>query len=676
MRMSSSKVENLAINTLRFLAADAIQKANSGHPGLPMGMAAAAYTLWTRHLKFDPGAPDWPDRDRFVLSAGHGSMLLYALLHLTGFDLPMEQLKRFRQWESITPGHPEYGETPGVETTTGPLGQGFGNGVGMGLAAERLAAMYNRDGFPIVDHYIYAIVSDGDLMEGISHEAASLAGHLRLGRLIFLYDDNRITIDGSTDLTYTEDRAARFAAYDWHVLHVKDGNDVEAIDRAIAAAKKDPRPSLIICRTHIGYGLPTKQDTAAAHGEPPGEDELQGAKQKLGWPQEPRFHIPDAVREQFGQAADRGRQAHQAWKQRLESYREQHPDLAAEFERVVKGRLPEGLEAQLPAFEADEKGIATRAASGKALNALAASIPELIGGSADLTGSNKTDLVGEEPFSAENRSGRYIHYGIREHGMAAILSGMALHGGLIPYGGTFLVFSDYLRPSARLAAMMGLRVVYVLSHDSVGLGEDGPTHQPIEQLAALRAIPNLSILRPADANETAVAWLAALERTAGPTVLALTRQPVATLDRKRFALAQGLRQGAYVLADLGKSPPAVILMASGSEVALIVAAGERLADEGVAVRLVSFPSWDLFAEQPPAYQKKVLPPEVRARVAIEAGSTMGWERWVGDKGVILGLNRFGASAPYQEIYQHLGLTAEKVVEAARAAMASAGVREE
>ncbi|MGD8760251.1 MAG: transketolase C-terminal domain-containing protein, partial [Anaerolineales bacterium] len=420
---------------------------------------------------------------------------------------------------------------------------------------------------------------------------------------------------------------------------------------------------------------PTKQDTAAAHGEPPGEEELRGAKEKLGWPQEPRFHIPDAVQEHFRQAADSGRQAHQAWKRGFENYREQHPELAAEFERVFEGRLPDGLEALLPAFEADEKGMATRAASGKALNALAAQIPELIGGSADLTGSNKTELVGEQPFSAENRSGRYIHYGIREHGMAGILSGMALHGGLIPYGGTFLVFSDYLRPTARLAAMMGLRVIYVLSHDSVGLGEDGPTHQPIEQLAALRAVPNLSILRPADANETAVAWMAALDRTAGPTVLALTRQPVATLDRKRFAPAQGLRQGAYVLADLGKSPPDVILMASGSEVSLIVAAGERLAEEGAAVRLVSFPSWDLFAEQSPAYQKKVLPPEVRARVAIEAGSTLGWERWVGDKGVILGLDRFGASAPYQELYHHLGLTAERVVEAARAAMASAGVRE-
>jgi len=663
--MSSTDRDTIAINTLRFLSADAVQQANSGHPGLPMGAASLAYVLWTRHLRFDPGDPAWPGRDRFVLSAGHGSMLLYSLLHLAGFDLPLEEIRRFRQWGSRTPGHPEYGHTPGVETTTGPLGQGFTNGVGMAIAAQHLAARFNRKGFPLFDHRIYAIVSDGDLMEGVASEAASLAGHLRLGRLIYLYDDNRITIDGSTELAFTEDRAARFAAYGWHVSHLADVEDLAAIDRALVEARADPRPSLIVCRTHIGYGLPTRQDTEKAHGEPPGEDELRGAKMRLGWPLEPRFLIPDEARAVFQEAAQRGARARAEWLDLLARYRAAYPAEAADLERRLAGRLPDGLERLLPAFPPDAKGLATRAASGKVLNALAPVATELIGGSADLTVSNQTALQGEAPMSADHPGGRYIHFGVREHAMGASLSGIALHGGLIPYGGTFLVFSDYMRAAIRLAAMMGVRVIYVFSHDSIGLGEDGPTHQPVEHLAALRAIPNLVVLRPADANETAVAWLAALERREGPTALALTRQPVPTLDRARFASADGLRRGAYVLADLGGGAPQVVLMASGSEVELIVAAGELLAAEGSTVRLVSFPSWELFSAQPQAYRDQVLPPGVRARVAVEAGVAQGWERWVGDHGAMVSLERFGASAPYREIYRNLGFTPENIAEVAR-----------
>ena len=663
--MTESELANRSINTIRFLAADAVQQANSGHPGLPMGAASLAYVLWTRHLRFDPANPKWPNRDRFVLSAGHGSMLLYALLHLTGYDLPIEQIQRFRQWGSLTPGHPEYGDTPGVETTSGPLGQGFANAVGMGVAAERMAAYYNRDGYPIVDHFVYAIVSDGDLMEGIGSEAASLAGHLRLGRLVFLYDDNRISIDGSTDLAFTEDRAARFQAYGWQVSRVDDFLDLEAIHAAMVAAEADPRPSLIVCRTHIGYGLPTRQDTAEAHGEPPGEHELAGAKDKLGWPQEPRFLVPDDVRKHMRACADRGQSARSAWLTRLSDYRRAHPELGETWDRAQRAQLPAGLKDSLPEFPPDEKGMATRAASGKTLNALAASLPELIGGSADLSGSNLTKISGEAPFSATHRIGRYVHFGVREHAMGGMLSGMALYGGLIPYGGTFLIFSDYMRPSLRLAAMMRLRVIYVFTHDSVGLGEDGPTHQPIEHLPALRAVPNLTVIRPADANETAVAWWAALRRTGGPTALALTRQKLPVFDRTRYAPAEGLLKGGYVLADLGAGTLKLILIASGSEVSLIEAAGRALADEGVAVRLVSFPSWELFLEQDPAYRESVLPRQIRARISIEAAAPLGWERWVGDEGVAIGLERFGASAPYEEIYRQLGLTVERIVETAR-----------
>jgi transketolase len=660
--MTQTDLDTKAINTIRFLAADAVQHANSGHPGLPMGTAAMAYVLWNRHLSFNASDPTWPNRDRFVLSAGHGSMLLYALLHLAGYDLPLDEIKRFRQLESKTPGHPEYGDTPGVETTTGPLGQGFANAVGMAIAAEHQAAIYNRDGFSIFDHHVYAIVSDGDLMEGVASEAASLAGHLKLGRLIFLYDDNRISIDGSTDLAFTEDRAARFEAYGWHVIRDVEGNDLEAIDKAIQAAQADPSPSLIVCRTHIGYGLPTKQDTAAAHGEPPGEEELAGAKNNLGWPLEPKFLIPEDVRDHFLALAEKGSRAYEEWQRLRKGYQMAHPELAADLERCLAHELPESLSKKIPVFAPDSKGLATRASSGKVINALAQVLPELIGGSADLTGSNKTAIEGEAAFSEDNRAGRYIHYGVREHGMGAILNGMALYGGLIPYGGTFLVFSDYVRPAVRLAAMMGQRVIFVFTHDSIGLGEDGPTHQPIEHLAALRTIPNLTVIRPADGNEVREAWLAALENKTGPTALALTRQAVPTIDRSSFAPADGLRLGAYVLADLGDGEPQAILMASGSEVSLILEAGEILAKGGKAVRVVSFPSWELFEQQADDYRNSVFPKEVLARVAVEAGSTLGWHRWVGEKGSILGLSTFGASAPYQDLYDHFGLTVVRIVE--------------
>lgn len=663
--MASTDLQIKAINTIRFLSADAVQKANSGHPGLPMGAAAIAYTLWTRHLRFNPKTPGWPNRDRFVLSGGHGSMLLYTMLHLTGYDLSMEALKNFRQWGSQTPGHPEYGLTPGVETTTGPLGQGFGNAVGMAIAEAHLAAEFNRPEHEIIDHYTYAIVTDGDLMEGVASEAASLAGHLRLGKIIFFYDDNRITIDGSTALTFTEDRGARFEAYGWHVQRVADGNDVAAIDAAIQAAKQDPRPSLIICRTHIGYGLPNKQDTAAAHGEPPGNEELDAAKRHLNWPVEPRFYVPEDVLAFFRQSVDRGEKLEAEWRSNVEKYRSEHPELGEELERRLANRLPEGWDAETLEFPADEKGIATRAASGKALNFFAARIPELIGGSADLEPSNKTWIEGSPSFQAGTREGRNFHFGVREHGMGAIVNGMSVHGGVIPYGGTFLIFSDYMRPSVRLSALSHFPSIWVYTHDSIGLGEDGPTHQPVEHLAALRAIPNLVLLRPADANEVFEAWKIALDRRDGPTALALTRQSVPIFDREIFSPASGVRRGAYVMADIGEEEAELILMASGSEVSLIVAAAERLAAEGINVRIVSFPSWELFEAQAQDYQDAVINPGVRARLAVEAGVSQGWERWVGDTGEIISVDRFGASAPYKEIFEHYGLTVENVIERAR-----------
>jgi transketolase len=653
--------ESRAINTLRFLSADAVQNANSGHPGLPMGAAAIAYTIWTRHLRHNPRNPHWPNRDRFILSGGHGCALLYSLLHLTGYDLPLEELKRFRQWGSKTPGHPEYGLTPGVETTTGPLGQGFANGVGMAIAEAHLAAEFNRPGFNIVDHYIYALVTDGDLMEGVASEAASLAGHLRLGKLIYLYDDNRISIDGSTDLTFTEDRARRFEAYGWQVLHVADGNNVAALDAAIREAKADPRPSLIICRTQIGYGLPTRQGTAKAHGEPPGEEELRGAKERLGWPLEPMFYIPEDVLAFYRQAVEQGEMAEKAWQEQFEAYRQAYPDLAAEFERRMQGRLPTDWDKDLPEFAPDSKGMATRAASGKVLNVLATRLPELMGGSADLTPSNNTWMNCTTAFQADNPLGRYLHFGVREHGMGAVVNGMAYYRGVIPFGATFLVFSDYMRPAIRLSALSHLGSIWIFTHDSIGLGEDGPTHQPIEQLPSLRAIPNLVVIRPADANEVREAWKVAIERRDRPTALVLSRQAIPVLDRSVFAPASGLRRGAYVLADLGGGRPQIILMASGSEVSLIVEAGYALAAEGYNVRLVSFPSWELFEAQEPGYQDEVLPPSVERRLAVEAARPLGWERWGGSKGRILGINRFGASAPYKIIYEQFGLTVSEIV---------------
>ena len=656
-----SDLQERAINTLRFLSADMVQQANSGHPGLPMGCAAIGYTIWTRHLHHNPRNPGWPDRDRFILSGGHGCALLYSLLHLTGYDLSLDELKRFRQWGSLTPGHPEYGLTPGVEVTTGPLGQGFTNGVGMAIAEAHLAAEYNEPGHRVVDHCVYAIVTDGDLMEGITSEAASLAGHLKLGKLIYLYDDNHVSIDGSTEIAFTEDRAARFSAYDWQVLRVEDGNDVEAIDMAIQAAKKEARPSLIICRTHIGYGLPTRQDTSKAHGEPPGNEELNGAKDKLGWPKEPRFLIPEDVLAHFRAAVERGRTMEVEWRAKLQAYQASFPQKYAELEKRLAGLLPADWQSALPTFPADEKGMATRIASGKTLNALAAKVPELLGGSADLAPSTKTWIDGSPAFEPETPGGRNFHFGVREHGMGGIVNGMAVHGGLIPFGATFLAFADYMREPIRLSALSHYPSIWVFTHDSIGVGEDGPTHQPVEHLATLRAIPNLTVIRPADANETTWAWKLAIENRHAPTLLAFTRQNVPTLDRTVYAPANGLEKGAYVLADLGEGHPELILMASGSEVGLIVAAGKQLAAQSVKVRLVSFPSWELFAAQSLAYRDSVLPGTIRARLAVEAGVTMGWERWVGDKGAVLGLNRFGASAPAETVYRELGLTVANIV---------------
>ena len=654
-------LQERAINTLRFLSADMVQQANSGHPGLPMGCAALAYTLWTRHLRHNPHNPAWPGRDRFILSGGHGCALLYSLLHLTGYDLPLDELKHFRQWGSKTPGHPEYGLTPGVEVTTGPLGQGFSNGVGMAIAEAHLAALFNDPGQVIVDHYVYAIVTDGDLMEGVSSEAASLAGHLKLGKLIYLYDDNHVSIDGSTNIAFTEDLGARFAAYGWQVLHVEDANDVDLIDAALQAAKKDPRPSLIICPTHIGYGLPTRQDTSKAHGEPPGNEELDGAKDKLGWPKEPRFLIPEDVLADFRQAVEHGKELEAQWNDKMAAYKAAVPQKFAELERRLAGNLPEGWDSALTVFPADAKGMATRIASGKVINALAAKIPELIGGSADLAPSTKTWMDSSPAFESDCPAGRNFHFGVREHAMGAIVNGMAVHGGVIPFGATFLTFADYMREPIRLSALSHYPSIWVFTHDSVGLGEDGPTHQPVEQLTSLRMIPNMTVIRPADANETAVAWRLAIGRRRSPTVLALTRQNVPTLDRNQFAAADGLERGAYILADLGNGNPTIILMASGSEVGLIVEAGRRLVVQSMAVRLVSFPSWELFAAQSQEYRDSVLPETIKARVAVEAGVSMGWERWVGEKGGVLAIDRFGASAPYEAVFRGLGMTVENVV---------------
>ncbi len=656
--MTTNDLQARAINTIRFLAADAVQQANSGHPGLPMGGAAMAFTLWTRHLRHNPRNPKWAGRDRFILSGGHGSMLLYALLHLTGYDLSLEEIKRFRQFGSQTPGHPEYGLTPGVETTTGPLGQGFGQGVGMAIAATHLAAEFNKPGHEIIQSYIYGIVTDGDLMEGISSEAASLAGHLQLGRIIYLYDDNHISIDGSTDLAFTEDRGGRFETYGWHVQTVADGNDVEAIDAAIRAAKADPRPSLIAVRTTIGFGAPKKQGTSKAHGEPLGDEELNAAKQNLGWPLEPRFLIPGDVLEFYREAVERGRASETDWMQRFDAYKKAYPELGAELQRRLDRELPRGWDADLPTFPADAKGMATRVSSGKTLNALAAKLPELVGGSADLTPSNNTRFEEAGDFQKDNPTGRYLRFGVREHAMAAALNGMNLFGGLIAYGGTFLVFSDYMKPAIRIAAISGIPSIFVFTHDSVGLGEDGPTHQPIEHLMALRATPHLTVIRPADANEVVEAWKFAIAHKTGPTALALTRQGVPTLEGTNRGL---LSRGAYVLKDFGENPQ-LILIASGSEVSLIYSAAEKLFAEGTAVRVVSFPSWELFEQQDEAYRESVLPQNVTKRLAVEAGATLGWERYATS---VIGLDHYGASALYKVIFEKFGFTVENVVKRAK-----------
>ena len=674
MKSSSSddaaSLDALCVNTIRALSMDAVEQAASGHPGMPMGMADAAYVLWTRFLRFDPGAPEWYDRDRFILSAGHGSMLLYSLLHLSGYELSLDEIRRFRQMGSLTPGHPEYRHTPGVEVTTGPLGQGFATGVGMAMAAKHMAALFNDSEHALSDHRIYAIVSDGDLMEGISHESASLAGHLKLGNLVYLYDSNRISIDGSTDLTFTEDTQARFRAYGWHVVEC-DGHDHgqlhAAISQAVATADA---PSLVVCRTHIGYGSPNKQDSSSSHGAPLGADEVRATKLQLGLDPDRTFHVPEGATRPFEQAAERGRAMHNAWKQTLEGSRAARPELTQEFMRRIAGERPDGWENALPVFKADPKGMATRKSSGMVLNAIATALPELVGGSADLAGSNNTTLDGQGFLTPDPNTGswagRNVHYGVREHAMGAAMNGMALHGGCLPFGGTFLVFADYCRPAIRIAALSGIQSIYVLTHDSIGLGEDGPTHQPIEHLASLRAMPNLQVLRPADANEVAACWKLAIERTSGPSVLALSRQNLPTLERPADFDASVIERGAYVAGSVQPADSDVLLLATGSELHLAMDAANALREEsGISAAVVSMPCWEAFRRQPASWREQVLPSSVTARVSIEAASTFGWREWVGDRGVCIGLDHFGESAPAEELFDKFGFTPGKIAERVR-----------
>jgi transketolase len=663
MTAVTTDLDRLAIDTIRTLSIDAVQAANSGHPGAPMGAAPMAYTLWTRFLRHAPTHPDWPDRDRFVLSAGHASMLLYSLLHLTGYDLPLDELKRFRQWGSRTPGHPESGLTPGVEATTGPLGQGFANAVGMAIAERRLAAEFDRDGHAIVDHRTYVIASDGDMQEGIASEAASLAGHLRLGRLIVLYDDNGIQLDGPTSNAWSEDVTERFDAYGWHTQRVGDGNDIAAIEAAIDAARADERPSLIAVRTHIGYGSPNKQDSQKAHGSPLGPDEVRLVKEAYGWDPDKTFYIPDDALRIFRAAVPAGEELVADWEARMDAYTADHVDLAAEFRRRQARRLPQGWDADLKSYEAGTE-VATRNASQDAIQVLAARLPELFGGSADLSESNLTDVKGEPNFEA-GEPGRNLRFGVREHGMGGIGNGIAYHGGFIPYVATFLTFSDYMRGAVRLSALAGLHVVDVWTHDSVGLGEDGPTHQPVEHYAALRAIPNLWFVRPGDANETSAAWALAAERLDGPVALALTRQKLPVLAGTAEKAREGLRRGGYVLRDVAGGTPDIILIGTGSELQLAFAAAEALERDGIAARVVSLPCWERFDAQDQAYRDQVLPPAVRKRVSVEVGVSLGWERWVGDEGAIVGLDHFGASAPAGTIFEHFGFTVERVADVAR-----------
>ena len=663
--MVETRLDDLCINTMRFLAVDAVQKANSGHPGTPMGAAAMAYVLWDRFLKHNPADPRWPDRDRFVLSPGHASAMLYGLLHLTGYDLPLEEIKRFRQWGSMTPGHPEYGLTPGVEVTTGPLGQGFAHSVGMAMAERWLAEQYNRPGHEIIDHYTYGIVSDGDLQEGVASEAASLAGTLRLGKLVCLYDDNDISIEGNTNIAFAENVVQRFQAYGWHVVGPINGMDVPSVDLAIRTAREDTgRPTLIVCRTVIGYGSPNKAGTASAHGEPLGEEEVRLTRERLGWPYSEPFTVPPEALAHFRQARERGGRMQDDWGARLETYRRAFPGEAARLEEALGGDLPEGWARNLePLFKSTDGTVSTREASGRIMNAIAQQVHSFAGGSADLAPSTKTLLKDHGHYGFEEYYGRNIHFGVREHAMGAIANGMALHGGTIPYTATFLIFSDYMRPAIRLGSLMQQRVVYIFTHDSIGLGEDGPTHQPIEHLAGLRAIPNLAVVRPADATETVEAWKAALERRHSPTALVLSRQNLPVLDRSAFAPAENVRRGGYVLWE-ADADPLVILIATGSEVHLALDAGKLLQASGISSRVVSLPSWELFDAQPREYRDTVLPPNIRMRVAIEAGAPMGWERYVGLDGVAIGMVRFGASAPAEVLYEKFGLTARRVADEA------------
>jgi len=656
---TAEELDQLCINTIRFLSVDAVEQAHSGHPGLPLGAAAMAYVLWDRFLRHHPRNPHWFNRDRFILSGGHGSMLLYSLLHLTGYDLPLSEIQRFRQWDSKTPGHPEAGLTPGVEVTTGPLGQGFGMGVGMAVAEAHLASCFNRPGFPIVDHYTYAIATDGDLMEGVASEAASLAGTLKLGKLICLYDNNHVSLEGPTALAFTEDVCRRFRSYGWQVLNVPDGNKLDAVDAAIRLAQADKdRPSLLVVRNHIGYGSP-KQDSFEAHGEPLGPEATRATKQKLGWPTEPAFLIPDDARAHFRQAVERGAQLESQWKDFFDNYRQQHPDDAAQLDRMIRGELPKNWSADLPWFKADPAGLATRVASSKVMNAIAKRLPELIGGSADLNPSTKTYLAGYGDFGISNDGGRNVHFGVREHAMGTIVNGMAMHGGLIPYGATFFVFTDYMRPSLRLAALMESHSIFVFTHDSIGLGEDGPTHEPVEHLMSLRAMPHMTVLRPGDANETTVAWRIAIERRR-PVCLVLTRQNLPIMDLDKYPTPEGVARGAYILAG-GQENADVILIASGSEVQLVLAARDKLAERKIAARVVSMPSWELFEEQSAEYREQVLLKNV-PRLAVEAGATLGWYKYVGEKGAVIGIDRFGASAPGKIVMEKLGLNVDNVVQ--------------
>lgn len=668
---STPELDQLCINTIRTLTIDAVQKAKSGHPGLPLGAAPMAYVLWSRFMRYNPRNPHWENRDRFLLSAGHGCMLLYSLLHLTGYDLSLDEIKSFRQWGSKTPGHPENVLTPGVEITTGPLGQGFANGVGMAMGAAHLASRFNKSDFPLIDHYIYAIVSDGDLMEGVASEAASLAGHLKLGKLIYLYDDNRVTIEGFTDLAFSESVPKRFAAYGWHTSTVEDGNDLAAIDAAVRDAQSvGDRPSLISIKSIIGYGMPTA-GTRKAHSDPPGEEAVRETKRHLGWPEDKQFYIPDEALAHFRKAVDRGSQYESEWTDLVADYKDKHADFGKQWQQTISGELPADWESHLPSFD-DEEAMATRVASGKVINALAPHLPMLIGGSADLGVSNNTDIKDGGDFEAAHYDGRIIHFGVREHAMGATMTGMALNGGLIPYGGTFLTFSDYMRPSIRLACLSEVQVIYVFTHDSVGLGEDGPTHQPIEHLAALRTIPHLFVVRPADVHEVREAWRLAILRRDAPTVLALTRQKVALIDRNRFSSAEGLRKGGYILAEAGggsggdRIDPKLILIATGSEVSLALEARERLQADSIPTRVVSMPCFELFEEQSAEYKNGVLPASLTARLAIEAGVRQGWDRYVGLTGDVICLDRFGASAPGEVALRNLGFNLDNVLKHARA----------